>query len=423
MHYYGQMSIALLIVLILLSPGIYSHRQTSAQTNESVKLLITDAIEDLQNGDTNGALTHSNLAPQELSSSAGNSSSVESAQVLLDDAIQDLQNGDTDAAQTHLNLVSQQLGILNNDTSSRPVDIAKTSDSITKNTNGTSNATGGPVFNFLTFEEPDSGVKLQYPSVLGYSGEYASSSYTRILLANPVLDFTIWISDVLDKNVNLEGLLDEAVSRQKELKGTYFRIVETSTNEILSGHPAYKLVFTYAYTSTDPNGNMILGDESKSMEIGTVVGDNLYRLEYEPDLQYYDYYLPAVQRMIGSFEITAKPSTETGNFSSGVNLTGSRGTNMTSQFYGPNQTLASQQPYQPQPQQNRINWGEICANPLVDYVITEPCSTLTSPDGYTLTAEGERVLRCLAGGALVGLLAPELLTQIRQLGPAVNCGG
>jgi hypothetical protein len=62
----------------------------------SVKILINDAIEDLQNGDKNGALTHSNLASQELSSSAGNSSSVESAQVLLDDAIKDLQNGDTD---------------------------------------------------------------------------------------------------------------------------------------------------------------------------------------------------------------------------------------------------------------------------------------------------------------------------------------
>jgi hypothetical protein len=31
----------------------------------------------------------------------------------------------------------------------------------------------------------------------------------------------------------------------------------------------------------------------------------------------------------------------------------------------------------------------------------------------------ERVLRCLAGGALLGLLPPELLTQIRQLGPPV----
>jgi hypothetical protein len=74
-------------------------------------------------------------------------------------------------------------------------------------------------------------------------------------------------------------------------------------------------------------------------------------------------------------------------------------------------------------QQNRINWLELCLNPLVDYVITEPCNTLTTPDGYTLTSEGQRVLRCLAGGVLVGLIAPEALVQIRQLGQAVNCGG
>ena len=61
-------------------------------------------------------------------------------------------------------------------------------------------------------------------------------------------------------------------------------------------------------------------------------------------------------------------------------------------------------------------------NPLVDFVITEPCSTLTALDGYTLTPEGERVLSCLAGGALVGILAPELLVEIRELGPAVGCG-
>jgi hypothetical protein len=78
---------------------------------------------------------------------------------------------------------------------------------------------------------------------------------------------------------------------------------------------------------------------------------------------------------------------------------------------------------QPQPQQNRINWLELCLNPLVDYVITEDCHTLTTPDGHTLTSEGQRVLKCLAAGALVGILAPEVLGQIRQQGPAVNCGG
>lgn len=89
---------------------------------------------------------------------------------------------------------------------------------------------------------------------------------------------------------------------------------------------------------------------------------------------------------------------------------------------GPPPIVSQPQP-QPQPQQNRINWLGLCLNPLVDYVIIEDCYTLTAPDGYTLTSEGQRVLRCLAGGALVGILAPEILVQIRHFGPAVNCGG
>ena len=39
--------------------------------------------------------------------------------------------------------------------------------------------------------------------------------------------------------------------------------------------------------------------------------------------------------------------------------------------------------------QNLINWGSICRNPIVDSFITEPCYTLTTPDGYTVTPEGE----------------------------------
>lgn len=38
-----------------------------------------------------------------------------------------------------------------------------------------------------------------------------------------------------------------------------------------------------------------------------------------------------------------------------------------------------------------INWANICTNPLVEPLISEPCETLTSPDGYTLTPE--RVLK------------------------------
>jgi len=70
-------------------------------------------------------------------------------------------------------------------------------------------------------------------------------------------------------------------------------------------------------------------------------------------------------------------------------------------------------------QQQGVNWLEICKNPLVNAFITEPCENLTSPDGYTLTPLGERVLGCISGGTLAVLIAqPELLA----LRDAVGCG-
>jgi hypothetical protein len=47
--------------------------------------------------------------------------------------------------------------------------------------------------------------------------------------------------------------------------------------------------------------------------------------------------------------------------------------------------------------ERRINWLEICRIPVVDALLSEPCETLTTPDGYTLTKEGERVVGCVVG--------------------------
>lgn len=58
---------------------------------------------------------------------------------------------------------------------------------------------------------------------------------------------------------------------------------------------------------------------------------------------------------------------------------------------------------------SNVNWFKICKNPIVDRLITEPCHTLTTNGGYTLTPEGEKVLACLGGGA-VALAIPELMT-------------
>ena len=72
-----------------------------------------------------------------------------------------------------------------------------------------------------------------------------------------------------------------------------------------------------------------------------------------------------------------------------------------------------------QSQEIPINWLELCENPLVDALVSEPCLTLTSPDGFTLTKEGERVLGCLWGGTLAIMAGiPELAT----MGELVGCG-
>lgn len=68
-----------------------------------------------------------------------------------------------------------------------------------------------------------------------------------------------------------------------------------------------------------------------------------------------------------------------------------------------------------------INWLKVCRS--LDFFISEPCNTLTSKDGLTLTAEGDRVLRCIAGGGLLLLLDPtgQTLAKAQALGPAVGC--
>lgn len=72
----------------------------------------------------------------------------------------------------------------------------------------------------------------------------------------------------------------------------------------------------------------------------------------------------------------------------------------------------------------RVNWGQLCRNPMVDAVVAEPCETLTTPDGYTLTPDGERVAKCIAGGGLLLLVDPsgQALAGAQTLGPAVGCG-
>ena len=72
------------------------------------------------------------------------------------------------------------------------------------------------------------------------------------------------------------------------------------------------------------------------------------------------------------------------------------------------------------PTNNAINWLEICNNPVVDAIVTEPCEDLTSSDGYELTQEGQKVLVCFAGGT-VAVLFPKAVPILLMQGNLVGC--
>jgi hypothetical protein len=93
------------------------------------------------------------------------------------------------------------------------------------------------------------------------------------------------------------------------------------------------------------------------------------------------------------------------------------------------------QPRQPQPQLPKLQppsqqlpgflrvgpyWWKVCND--YDSLISEPCNTLVTPDGYALTIGGVRVLACVVGGA-IALVYPELLYYSFLCGQTSSGGG
>jgi hypothetical protein len=289
--------------------------------------------------------------------------------------------------------------------------------------------------NLLKYENSSYGVSIQYPTNWTY-GHYDFNPYDTFVYVvtfeapfeNGSDEYAERVDigiDVTGQPGNLQEYLDYVIDSYGVKSD--FHVYASNINSSLAGYPAYMLDFRNLDNTTYI--------KHRTLEIGTIIGDVVYYITYEAQLSKYNDYLPTVQKMIKSFQVTDVGLQAQENrtyFGSTKNFTSSPGyDNITN--YNQTSSNATVYPYdysnatfgtgQPSvSRQNQINWGAICRNPIVDSVITEPCHTLTTPDGYTLTPEGERVLRCLAGGALVGLLAPELLIQIKEIGPAVNCG-
>ena len=114
----------------------------------------------------------------------------------------------------------------------------------------------------------------------------------------PVMRKPIHTDKLQNSTTNLNGYAHFVVFADYENNTSYFhdfKLLELSTNSSnLTGKPAYMLIGTYQNPSTG---------SQKLMEIGTIIGDKAYVIQYIADAPNYSDHLPTVQNMINSLVI------------------------------------------------------------------------------------------------------------------------
>lgn len=103
----------------------------------------------------------------------------------------------------------------------------------------------------------------------------------------------IEVRNLTSQDTSLGQYIDTQINLRQALPN--FSLSESTPTSLTGGYPAHKIVYTYS--------NPIVGI-TKAMEILTIKHDKLYFLSYSGDATKYGIYLPIVQKMIDSFQIT-----------------------------------------------------------------------------------------------------------------------
>jgi hypothetical protein len=157
----------------------------------------------------------------------------------------------------------------------------------------------------LTYQNRNYRLQIQYPS--DWSVQESKSSGALIKIAtflsptgNPysTAAVALYVDRLHNSTTNLDNYAHFVASADYENRPSYFhafKLLELSTNSsILAGTPAYTLIGTYELHSFCLQ---------KLMEVGTIIGDKGYSVQYIADAPKYSDYLPTVQKMIDSLVI------------------------------------------------------------------------------------------------------------------------
>ncbi|MGC1135831.1 MAG: hypothetical protein WA941_23605 [Nitrososphaeraceae archaeon] len=166
----------------------------------------------------------------------------------------------------------------------------------------TTNITAAYATNFLTYEDPDYGWKIQYPSDWqteeekeeGEGGSNSVSFVSPIESTSDRYPETLIVSVYpFSQNLSLDEFSGQTFS--VIASRTDFTLIQSDRTTIGDNNNSAQI---FVYTYSDP----IMG-QTEAMNIETISGEKAYVIEYYAKPETYSQYLPIVQKMINSFEL------------------------------------------------------------------------------------------------------------------------
>ncbi len=153
--------------------------------------------------------------------------------------------------------------------------------------------------NLLAYESPDYGIRTQYPEGWEILIQRTSNSSISLRFDSPPENDTdnfrenvLFVIDTISNNTALSNFTSAAVTSYLEkYPDLEFREV-SSTNLTNNTIPAYKLVASRTQDGLD------------FMQIFAIQDDKVYTITYSSERTRYSTYLPIIERVIDSFEVT-----------------------------------------------------------------------------------------------------------------------
>ena len=161
---------------------------------------------------------------------------------------------------------------------------------------------------FSVYDNPGLGIKILYPSDWK---PFQTSTVNRTIIEfrqkvmsehDPLTSFmTVSVENLSGTIRTLDVLTKQNVDLANKTLPN-FQLIESNITT-LANNPAYKIISTF--TNLRPGGDDPLhSPQFQTMTIWTIKGERLYTISYSQIPSEFSRYLPIVQKMIDSFEIT-----------------------------------------------------------------------------------------------------------------------